>query len=358
MNDFIPPAQLAIRHAPRLGDGPMLVVDPPDARTCYAIEVASGAPITAMCRSWPTWKALSDAGMDLVPFGPWLPRDAGPWHSSLVFLPKGRERIDMTAVMAASGLVHGGLLWIVGPKKGGISGARRTVEKRLGEVVRVDSGCHSKILEWELAEDPPDVHLEDFVSRWELSRGGVDLEIHSLPGVFGHGRLDDGTAMLLDVLPPAPGDTLDVGCGAGVIGAFVARRDRVAVVAVDADANAIEAARRTMRANGLDTVEVAPADVYPDLERRAGAFSLVVSNPPFHQGIETDHAVGDRLVADAPSRLAPDGSLVLVANRFLPFAGRVHSAFGGFDVLAEDGRFRVYLAPSTALDPRPSPSRS
>ena len=82
---------------------------------------------------------------------------------------------------------------------------------------------------------------------------------HHLPGVFAKGSLDPATALLLKSLPPdlAPRTALDFACGGGVIGAELrARWPETAITGIDADALAVEVARRN---EGHHTVAVSDA---------------------------------------------------------------------------------------------------
>ena len=74
-------------------------------------------------------------------------------------------------------------------------------------------------------------------------------------------------------------------------------------------------------------------------------FAVIVSNPPFHQERNIDYGPAGRLMREAPGRLQPGGKLLLVANAFLPYPDLLEGAFGSFDTLADNRRFRVYRAP-------------
>lgn len=113
------------------------------------------------------------------------------------------------------------------------------------------------------------------------------------------------------------------------------------MTAVDVNGFAVEATRRTLAANGLDG-EVLAGDVFDGLGARR--FDAIVSNPPFHQERAIDYGPAGRLITEAPKHLRPGGRLVLVANAFLPYPELLERAFGGFEVLADDRRFRVYSA--------------
>ena len=69
------------------------------------------------------------------------------------------------------------------------------------------------------------------------------------PGVFAAKRIDEGTALLIGVLPPLRADArvLDYGCGSGVIGASAAARaPAIALDLLDNDSVALEAARENV----------------------------------------------------------------------------------------------------------------
>jgi 16S rRNA G1207 methylase RsmC len=131
-------------------------------------------------------------------------------------------------------------------------------------------------------------------------------------GVFSHGQVDAGTALLIRQAPPPPtsGTLLDLGCGAGVIALVLARRSAGAhVVAVDVNERARALCTRNAAANGLVNVEVAaPDDVDPS--RR---FDLIWSNPPIRIGKAALH----ELLADWLARLAAGGRAVLVVHKHL-----------------------------------------
>jgi len=327
------PAALAARRLPIPGGTPFLVVDVPNLAGAERLDPDRNRVSTWFCTHWPTHAALEAAGFPST-FGAWLPDGLG-CEAALVFLPKGRERIRMTLAMVASALPEGAPLRIVGTRRGGIESASREVDvvaTRLG----VESGKHARLIMARTRARLP-ASLETYASVWELTTESGRLRIASFPGVFSHGRLDDGSRLLLDTVASLPGPLLDVGSGAGVLGAWYARGGAAPLTLVDADALAVEASRRTLGFNSLQgTAE--PADVLPAV----GAFASIVANPPFHQGVETDHRVTTTLISGARARLFKGGALTLVCNRFLPVPALLDRAFGSHRVLADDGRYRVY----------------
>lgn len=189
------------------------------------------------------------------------------------------------------------------------------------------------------------VALPEQPDEWQRFEAlGMTLVSH--PGVFGHGKVDEGTLLLLKTLeahlPRRPLSVLDMGCGDGIISAWLASRGHT-VTAVDVNAFAVEACRQTLAANQL-TGSVCESDVYRALGDTR--FDLIVSNPPFHQEREISYGPSARLIDEARQHLTPKGQLVLVANAFLPYPERLERAFGSFETLADNRRFRVYRGQS------------
>ena len=134
--------------------------------------------------------------------------------------------------------------------------------------------------------------------------------------------MDEGTRMLLEALEVRVSDVaLDIGCGAGFIGASIARRaTKGQVTMVDASFAAVEAARRLIEQDGLSNVQVLPGDGAQELlEQR---FDLVVTNPPFHIGGIQTTEIAERFIREAAQVLRLRGRFYLVANRFLKSTSR------------------------------------
>lgn len=260
------------------------------------------------------------------------------FDAAVVIHDRGKDVLEFDLGRAARVVRPDGDVYASGSNRSGIRSAEPIFARWLDGAQSVLSARHSRVFCGKAARFADS--LDAFELRFHVALGDEMLEVVSFPGVFSHGRLDDGTEMLLDTLPARIGGrVLDVGTGAGIIAVVAARRG-AHVVAVDSDMLAVEAARRTAAANGV-VVEVVAADTFP----HAGTFDLILSNPPFHEGAKTSLGCAFKLMDNASARLAPGGRLRIVANRFLPYAERLAEKFGvSPQVLAESGRYRVYEA--------------
>ena len=268
---------------------------------------------------------------------------ATAFEAAVLFLPKSRELTDYL-LNALAARLPGGLLYLVGEKRAGIERAARQLAP-FGEARKLDSARHCQLWQVRVANSPQVPDLEQLAQRFELELADGPLQIVSLPGVFSHGRLDRGTALLLDQLDGLPsGRLLDFGCGAGIIGASLKRRyPDSEVVMLDVDAFAVESSRMTLAANQLEA-EVIAGD---GIDAAPGDCAAIVSNPPFHLGVHTHYEASEALLQRAATHLRPGGELRLVANAFLKYPPLIEAHLGRCETLVGAGGFRIYRAQRT-----------
>ena len=177
-----------------------------------------------------------------------------------------------------------------------------------------------------------------------VSVRGIDLRLHTQPGVFAHRELDEGSRLLIEAMRISPAArVLDWGCGYGAIGIVAAKlATRGHVTLIDVDIRATRLAQRNLEANAVANADVVLGDALTDLPPKT-RYDVIVSNPPTHSGRE----VLDAMVAGAYKALRPRGQLYLVINRLLSLRRQVDSVFGNSETVARHKGFVVIRAVKT-----------
>ena len=182
---------------------------------------------------------------------------------------------------------------------------------------------------------------EDWYKCYQIEFNQIKLDIYSLPGVFSHGALDMGTRLLLENIAKPKAKILDFGCGAGLIGAYLAKsNDNVTITGLDVSALAIASTLKTYEANEIE----GHALISDGLSEVKAAYNQVYSNPPFHSGVKTNYAITEQFINTVKQYIYPHGSLTLVANSFLKYQPLLENQFGRYDTVARNRRFNVYHA--------------
>lgn len=325
---------VAARLVAEQGLGPdvaeVLVVDDVDGATTRAVK-AAGAHVVP-------WRRYA---LDGAAASAWPP--ACQADLAILRLPRDWASFELQVHAACARLRPGGRLWVVGGNDEGIKSAPRTLEPLLGPVETLWIKARTRVLEAVRPAAPP---LRDDLESWAEALtldlpGCGPTALTSYPGLFAHGRLDAGTALLLAHLPPiAPGArVLDYGCGPGAISLAVAHRQPAArLYGCDVDAIAVHAARRN-----LPDAQVLLGDGWAAVELGA-RFDVVLSNPPLHQGQAEDRGLLHRFAQQLPLRLRDGGQAVVVSWRQAAPARVLAEVLPRVEVLAEDSRYQVVRA--------------
>ncbi|RWR00918.1 16S rRNA methyltransferase [[Pantoea] beijingensis] len=254
----------------------------------------------------------------------------------IYYWPKNKPEALFQLQNLLSLLPIGSDVFVVGENRSGVRSAEQMIDE-WATLTKIDSARRCGFYHGRL-DKQPEFNAEDFWDEYAVD----GLTIKTLPGVFSRDGLDVGTGLLLSTLNPhMKGKVLDVGCGAGVLSALLATRSpKVRLWLTDVNAAAIEASKATLAANQLEG-EVFASNVYSDVTNR---FDMIISNPPFHDGVQTSLDAAQTLIRGAAKHLNIGGELRIVANAFLPYPNVLDETFGSHEVLLQNGRFKVYRA--------------
>jgi 16S rRNA (guanine1207-N2)-methyltransferase len=347
---YLPASQLLLRRLTAFQNRRLLVINfPGDDFLLRLKSEPQDSHITAFTHDYGVYAHVRErlltanwGGGDLV-FGPLEPPADRPYDSALIFLPKSRPLLEMTLSMTVAPLPAGAAVYLVGENKAGIRSSRAQLERWVGTAKQLETGRHCVLFLAHLQQAPAPFDLEAWLTYFQVKERDLDMTVVSLPGVFSHGRLDQGTRLLLETLDPPPGErVLDFACGAGVIGAALLKRwPHLQVDLADVNTLALEATRRTMAANGLAPGQVIASDIFSNIQ---GVYAQIVSNPPFHTGVETDYGLVNAFVQGAKQHLEVGGSLRIVVQRFLKIQPLIEAQVGPCRIVAQDRHYAVYEA--------------
>ncbi|MFB2600871.1 16S rRNA (guanine(1207)-N(2))-methyltransferase RsmC [Rhizobium phaseoli] len=332
MSALTPASEVLLRHSD----------DFEQSRILFAGDLQDDLPArleSVESRAWTQqyhqWQTLSRQMGDQAVFGLTLDKAATGESDTLIYYwPKNKPEAQFQLMNLLSLLPVGTDIFVVGENRSGV----RSAEQMLAEFAplnKVDSARRCGLYHGRL-EKQPTFDAQAFWDEYHLD----GLSIKTLPGVFSRDGLDVGSQLLLSTLTPhTKGKVLDVGCGAGVLAAVLASHSpKVRLTLCDVSAPAIEASRATLAANGFEG-DVFASNVFSEV---TGRFDMIISNPPFHDGLQTSLEAAQTLIRGAVRHLNSGGELRIVANAFLPYPAVLDETFGFHEVIAQTGRFKVY----------------
>lgn len=187
--------------------------------------------------------------------------------------------------------------------------------------------------------------LEGVTSTWphEQRHREAGFRVVAHGGVFAGTGIDIGTRLLLDHIPDmrVAERAIDLASGNGVVAAALAlARPDLKVLATDQSAAAVASTRATAVANGIsDRVEIVRADGLETVDTASA--QLIVLNPPFHVGAAVHTGLAERLFADAARALEPGGELWVVWNTPLNYRPILDKLIGSTKQVLRTNKFTV-----------------
>lgn len=264
-------------------------------------------------------------------------------------LPKGRKFARRLLSEIYHVLSPQGWLYLSGSNQQGIKSVNADAYQLFGNESLITYRKGHRLTRYQkLTEDipKPEWYVQPGISpaswqRVHLRSPKGEHFLASMPGIFSCDFVDPGTQFLLDNLEVRPSDiVLDLGCGYGVIGIYAALCGADCVDMVDINSLAIQASIINVANLSLTNVKVFDLESFQTHRR----YSLIVSNPPFHQGYDTEYHTVRFFIQLSSTCLEKQGKLLLVANRFLPYENLLHAHFKHAKVRKENTRYRIWEA--------------
>ncbi|XOD70233.1 MAG: 16S rRNA (guanine(1207)-N(2))-methyltransferase RsmC [Sodalis sp. (in: enterobacteria)] len=332
---LIPDSELLLRHQDRFLDKQVL----------FSGNVRDFLPVLLKTRSvlvhtiwFHHWQILSRAlGEQVVHFG--LMVDSalvGEYDTLIYFWPKNKSEAFFQLTHLLSFLPLGCDVFIVGENHSGVRSAKSILEAWC-PLSKIDGARCCRLYQGVLIQQSY-FDAKDYWKTYQVE----DVIIKTLPGVFSRDGLDHGSELLLSTFDQSiQGHVADIGCGSGVLSAVLGKRSaEVQLTLSDAHAPALEASRATLAANCLEG-KVLAGNIYSGI---VGRFDMIISNPPFHDGMHINLKAVQMLIRESIYHLRIGGELRIVANAFLPYPDLLDTVFGNHQVLMQNGCFKIYQA--------------
>jgi 16S rRNA (guanine1207-N2)-methyltransferase len=323
-----------------------MLLAPPGSRRGVMLRARPGPALDAAWRDRlvceasfkPDHDSLAAAGFEVT-----RRLDVDGYDIGLVLLSKHK----------AQSLADIGRVWdLVGPggtivcagrlDTGGASIARLVAS--VVEGVESASKHHCRIFWFRRGEVAPAI-LRDWATAGAL-REVPATGFVSCPGLHSWDHIDRGSELLAAHLPPDLGGRLaDLGAGWGYLSVELLRRcpGISSLDLFEAEGAALDAAQVNLERL---QPKITPRYHWHDVREGVGTaqFDAIVMNPPFHDGKDTDPALGQAFIAAAAEALVLGGRLLMVANRQLPYEGVLAQRFRRHRLMAETGLFKVIEA--------------
>lgn len=335
---MIAPSELLTRHEDTFADTRLLIAG--QLLDDYPVELAKAATSATICVAHAgqaeRYQQLADDKTQVILSA--QPKLELAYDTLLLYIPKAKQEADYWLNLCLSQLKPNADVFIVGENRGGINAAIKLLEKYQLAGRKVDSARRCSLIYAPRGNDDIAFSIDNWWQSFSLNLNQGELQVRSLPGVFNHGSLDNGTALLLENLPPLHGHGLDFGCGAGIIGAAIAKQTGASISATDVSALATLSTEQTFAQNGLK------AQVFcrDGINEFSESFDFIVSNPPFHLGVKTEYETSRRFITLAAKKLKPGKPLYLVANSFLSYKELLENEFSHCEIVTDNRKFRVY----------------
>ena len=164
---------------------------------------------------------------------------------------------------------------------------------------------------------------------------GIELLFETSSACFSPDGIDKGTLAMLSVVDFSVEDkVLDLGCGYGIVGIYIAKLiGERNVVMSDNDELCVDLSIKNALLNGVSGVKVVLSDGFKNIDDND--FSLILSNPPYH----SDFSVAKHFIEKGFNRLRIGGKMFMVTKRKDWYKNKFISIFGGVKIHEKDGYY-------------------
>ena len=262
----------------------------------------------------------------------------------------GRDRQEGRGFLAIAwqNTAPGGIIFAAGAKNdGGASHERDMAALTALAGIEPKAGCR---IFWLVKPDLPSREQNEQMANWLQAASparNVDDTFFTQPGLFSWQAIDEGSKLLVAHLPAKlSGAIADLGCGWGYLARAILHHTvkLTALDLYDADSRALSCARENLQPFSKD----APISYHwHDVTRGLPAekrYNWILTNPPFHRARAAEPGLGQSFIDKAARALHPSGTVLLVANRSLPYEETLARLFGEVSCVVETADYKILQA--------------
>ena len=249
---------------------------------------------------------------------------------AIVTIPKSKK-LARHFIYLATKAVPKGLIVIDGDKTSGVESVIRDLKKKV-KIDYVISKAHGKTAWFKTP-----TNLDEYKDIPFRIEGGFETQA----GVFSSDEIDPASKLLGDIISGGlSGTGADLGGGWGYLTArALETKDIRELHFIEADLRALTLAKSNVNdervkfcwGNALQWEAPKPLD-------------FVIMNPPFHYMGRAVPRLGADFIKVASRNLKKSGSLLMVANRHLPYEVMIKGHFRSFSELSGSKKFKVICA--------------
>ena len=155
-----------------------------------------------------------------------------------------------------------------------------------------------------------DNNLKENIKKLEVKVNEITFSIYTDNGVFSKKGLDYGTRVLLKNIELENKKTfLDVGCGCGPIGIYIAMQSRNNIVdMIDINEKAVKLTNMGINENKLKNAIAFVSNIYEKIDKK---YDMIITNPPIHAGKKVVY----NIIREAKNYLNESGELWIVIRK-------------------------------------------
>ncbi len=283
----------------------------------------------------PVFNRLAASGAAATPSA-----EGSDYDLALVLCDKFKGGNEARVAEALKRTKPGAMIVLAGAKEDGIEALRKRIAK-LGVSVEHMPKYHGQAV-WFVRPD----NADSLAATLAPEPAMVEDRFRTAPGMFSYAEVDAGSELLAGRLPTdLDGAAADLGAGWGYLSVMLADASPrlKSIDLYEADYAALQMAKGNLAAAHPGLASHANWHDVAGEEIKA-KYDFVIMNPPFHEGHAADPALGRAFVKRAADILKIGGSLLMVANRGLPYEDTLATLFKAHGETCRNARYKVLWA--------------